>query len=109
VDAVADVDIDLLDIARHLGVELHFLIRDELARNGECVGKGRAANLYDATPGGRVALHRCGGATRVSTSSRGNQAGHQQERGFLTFSRGGWATHFHIYPFRTSTAQIQGQ
>ena len=38
VHAVADVDIDLLDVSGDLGVDLNVLVRNELARNRKLVG-----------------------------------------------------------------------
>jgi hypothetical protein len=51
---IANVNIDVPDVASDLGVEFHFLVRQELARNGQCVGKGRAPNLYDCGAWGRI-------------------------------------------------------
>ncbi len=47
VNVVADVDVDVLDVARHLGVQLDVLVRAELAGDGKRIGDGLALDRSD--------------------------------------------------------------
>ena len=44
---VADVDVNVLDVARHLGVQFDILVRNELAGDGKCVGDGTTRHRSD--------------------------------------------------------------
>ena len=69
-DVVADINIDFPDVSGDLGMEFHFLIGQELARDRERIGKWRASNLYDSA---RAWVHRrirMARAARMSASCR---------------------------------------
>src|ERR1700687_3000985 len=51
---VTDVHVDVADVARNLGMEFHFLIGQELSRDGEGIGKWRTPNLYDGCARGGI-------------------------------------------------------
>ena len=74
VHAVANIDIDVLDVSRNLGVDFYFLIGIKLTRHGEGVGQRLAFHQGDSGARNDGAGRMGGGAG--ADSAYDNDAGH---------------------------------
>ena len=73
---VADIDVDVAYVPRNLCMEFHFLVRQKLACNRECVGQWCMPNLYYRCARDCVGGHSCRGTARTSAPGRGKQYDH---------------------------------
>src|ERR1700722_14313915 len=99
-NAVANIDIDFLDISGDLGMKFHLLIGKEFTSDRECVGERRAPDLYDRGAGRRIGGYRKRTFAGMAAASSTDKTGRNQAQGrVLNRHQRRSLRHFRSHPY----------